>query len=491
MNVMGLASGLDYSTLIPQLVDARYSARETRLNIQESTVQAQISGYGTVLSSVSGLTSPLNRLKEFDYTKSVSSSDTALLRVTADSTATAGQQFSIEVSQLAQVQKIATPDGTFASGASEVMVSSGNTATLGITVGSGDTVTVDLDASGGDLTLTDVVSLINESEADVVAAIVDGRLVLTGTETGEDNTIVTEATGTDHDGALSLDGTDNTVGAYDDSDVVDTIVLQAATNAEFTIDTIAFTSDSNTIDDAVEGLTFTLLDVTDGDSVRVAVTDDTSSSLRALFNEFVGNYNEVITTLDQLTNYDAENERASLLTGDSTLRLVESQLRSGLNYTHTLTYTNDDGVEVAAEISLATLGLTSSATTGQISFNQTTFTDAVEEYGLDNIISALVEQTEDADDDGVNDVISIADNFSNIVSGLTDPYDGILPSRREGLTATQTRIDSQRERLVAQMDAYEAQLVTRFTNLDGLIAKLNSGSGFLDILAQSTSIYNR
>lgn len=480
---MGIGSGLDLNGLVSQLVAAERMPTDNRLNKQESILQAKLSAYGSLRGGLATIESPLKRLSEFESKMSVSNSNSSLFTVTATDDASPGN-FTMEIDHLAAAQTLATNSltGSAADGPDTEIVASGATADLTITVG-GEAETVALDASGGALTLRNVRDLINESDAGVSAFIMTddtgSRLVLTADETGENNTIAVTTGGTFANGAyateLAMDGT----GA---NNVIGGNVTQIAQNASGAINGLAFESADNSVEGLIDGLSFNLLGTTDSPA-SFRVSEDTSS-LRSLINEFVGGYNELIKQTKDLSAYDAEQGTGSLLTGDATVRGVERMLRDSLveygqaiqdNGPVTLSG-NPDPISVNAgdDIALANLGLVSKAN-GALEFNSSKFNDAVQVYGMENIVAAVNE---------------IAGKFHERVSGFTDSNDGVLDARTSGLKASIEDINQQREAHNERMISYEAQLTAQFNAMDSLVASMSTTQTAVNNLSNLIGQFN-
>ncbi|WPL11579.1 flagellar filament capping protein FliD [Thiorhodovibrio litoralis] len=477
---LGVGSGLDLSALLKNLVSAERVPTENRLNNQEATLQAKISAYGSLRGALSTIESPLKRLSEFESKMSVTNSDKDALSVQADADAPAGK-FTIEVDHIATAQSLAT-DTTAAetyfavredaetSGANTEVVAAGTSASFSVQIGSNDATVIDLEGGDDGLTLADLRDAINDADAGVTASIInDGsgaRLVMTADETGAANTIQTTANGFDGaasggmNDALSLDGSDTEGNGQ---------ITQAASDALATINGITINSASNTLDGAVDGLSITLLGATDS-AASVQVAED-RSAMRSILNEFVGGYNELINQTNSFTAYNAENNSGALLTGDSTVRAVRSMLGNSMvefgrvaqDYGPTEIDGEEVSVRVGDNLGLASLGIVSSKT-GTLGFDQTKFNDAVEIYGMENVVGAVKE---------------ITGKFHAAVTSFSDSTDGMLAARTKGLRASVDDIGLQREALDERIMSLEERLSAQFAAMDSLVAQMNSTSNYL------------
>ena len=133
-------------------------------------------------------------------------------------------------------------------------------------------------------------------------------------------------------------------------------------------------------------MTFTLKEVTTA-PVTIAVTDNIATAKSAVTG-FVSAYNDVILTLGGLTQYDAELQTASVLTGDATLRTLNSNLRNLMN---------DSVANVAGTFStLAELGITTTVLDGTLSVDDEALDAVLASDPLDvaNVLASIGRPTD-------------------------------------------------------------------------------------------------
>jgi flagellar hook-associated protein 2 len=149
-------------------------------------------------------------------------------------------------------------------------------------------------------------------------------MVLTGTADAVDITY----SSTSGDDIMNELGVTGSSGSF-------TNVIQEAQSAEFTLDGISMTRDTNDITDVLSGVTFSLLQATpDGTSLNISIETDTSQ-IQAALETFVTNYNafrdEVIA--QQTTTTDGTADSSAVLFGDGTMRNIMDALQNALNST--------------------------------------------------------------------------------------------------------------------------------------------------------------
>ncbi|MBK6631503.1 MAG: flagellar filament capping protein FliD [Betaproteobacteria bacterium] len=330
----GLGSGLDVSSLVSQLM-ALERRPLTALATKEAKYQAQLSAYGSLKGALSSFKRPLQHWptrQNFPPPGKPCRSDGSHGKRPAS--ATAGS-YSLEVQALAQAHKLksgsftATSD-TVGSGTLTIQFGtySGGSFTL-----NPDKAAVTISVDSGQSSLAGVRDAINAANAGVSASIInDGsgnRLVIASKDTGVANALkITvaddDANNTDTAGLSQLVYNAATGGTTNLTQTV------AAQNATAVIDGISVSKSSNTFSDAIEGVTLTLLKANTPSATTLNVSRDTAG-VQASVQSFVKAYNDLNKGITDLTKYDAANKKASLLTGDATVRSVQSQLRSVFN----------------------------------------------------------------------------------------------------------------------------------------------------------------
>ena len=340
----GMGSGMDINGLVTQLMAAERQPATQRLDRKEAALQTKISAIGNFKSALSTFRSALSGLKNADTFQAAAKATVAndkLFTASASTGAPAGS-YSVKVDQLAQAQRLATSaDQRFKSLTDEV-----GTGTLTFQFGSyggteaSPTFTANpeqpvktIDITAANNTLSGLAKAINDAKIGVQASIVnDGggyRLVLGSTNTGAANSL--KITATDGDGnnadlaGLSLLAYDPTQAAGSGKNMVQTLAGQ---DARAVIDGLAVTSASNTLKEAIPGVTVDLKS-TDSAATTLAVSQD-NGAISGGVQSFVKAFNELANTVKSLTGYNAETKQAGALQGDFSVRSIFGQLRGEL-----------------------------------------------------------------------------------------------------------------------------------------------------------------
>jgi flagellar hook-associated protein 2 len=336
----GIGSGLNVNSIVSQLMSVEQQPL-TALQTAQTGYQADLSAWGTVQSAISSLQTAAQALDDPNQLQSLSASvgDTSQMSASVNSQAVAGS-YSIAVNTLAQSQQLISSG--FANTTSIVGTgtltfnfgtynSTANTFTPNATAAA-PSVTID----SSDDTLQGVANAVNAAGIGVTATIVnDGsssgnHLVFTSTATGTSNSM--QITVADSDGN-NTDSSGLSQLAYDPTAAVGSgqnlSQTQAAQDATLSIDGIAVTKPSNTITDAIQGVTLNLTKAAPSTPTTLTVASDSSGITTAL-NNFVSAYNSLNTTMAGLTAYDASTNTAGLLLGDPTAGALEDRIQSVL-----------------------------------------------------------------------------------------------------------------------------------------------------------------
>lgn len=104
--ITGLASGMDWATIVTELANAE-RAPETQWESEQNTISNELSAYSTITSDLTTLQNDAETLVDPSFFKSVtaSSSDTTVASATVDSGAPTGQ-YTFDISQLATAAQL-------------------------------------------------------------------------------------------------------------------------------------------------------------------------------------------------------------------------------------------------------------------------------------------------------------------------------------------------------------------------------------------------
>lgn len=341
MSAAGIGSNLDVDGIVSQLMAVEKQPLAL-LQKREADYQAKLSAYGSLKGSLSAFQTAMQGLADGSkfQAATASAADSSVLAASASGKAVPGS-YSVEVQQLAQQQKIrsegfASTSTVIGSGTLTIQYgaydSGSNTFTLN-NAKPAQTVTID----PANNTLSGVRDAINAANIGVSATIInDGasnRLVMTSKDTGASSSIkisVADDDGNDLDASgLSRLAFDPTAAAGTGKNMAE---VQPGQDAKLKIDGIDISKPSNTITDAIEGVTLNLLKSNTGSPTTLTVGRDVAG-VKASVEAFVKAYNNVSQTLAGLSAYNAATKTGAALQGDSTTLSIQSRIRATLSAT--------------------------------------------------------------------------------------------------------------------------------------------------------------
>jgi flagellar hook-associated protein 2 len=397
ISTLGSGSGINTQQLIEDLVEAERAPTDALLDGREQKYEAQISGYGALRSLMTGVQDSVTLLADTDSfnARSVSFPDTALVSPTEVEPGALAGDYTIEVVALASAQSLS------ASGFAELDTVVGNgelTFTFGDWAADHLSFTANADKTAQSITiddsnntLTGIRDAINAADFGVQASIVEnnGSYILQVTSaSGASNELqisVVEGTPTGLS-ALSYEGFPPAGGMTENV---------SGEDASLKVNGLLVTRDSNQIDDVIDGLSFSLNQVSvANETVNISISEDHQFG-EQIIRDFVDSYNlflESVADLTKLTDSeDEEDISLGSLSSDPTAKGMIRQIRSLISQT----ITGIDGNFSA----LATVGIETNLD-GTIGINEDLFQQALDDNYKE--LAELFTGTSSSTDTGVS-----------------------------------------------------------------------------------------
>ncbi len=458
LQITGLASGINTDELVQDLL----AEQELPLvNMQDTissleNVNSALSSIQTSLQTVSLDAFDLGAPSLFFQSQSVSSSNSSL--VTATPTQNIGAPIgstTLDVTQLASASQTALTAN----------LGSGNTTTqaadtLSITVGSGSAQTLDIAAGSS---LSQIASNINGSSTlGVYASVLNGQLVLSSRDTGTGNTI----TASDSNGYLS------TASSQDGQDAE--MYVNGSSTPTY--------SASDTVTDAIPGVTLTLLGVTPANAPVTLTTGspepDTDSIVQSV-QQFVNDYNTALNTIQSAVNTAPASESDSSEASPYTDNLFgDPELENFMGSMRQAMYTSGAGLP-SGMASLADLGISTGESTGSANDSSTEGYLTVDTATLTNAI--------ETNPSGVEAVLqSWSSSFQPVVNSEAEPF-GALSSRMTGNTTLISNLQDQLSTQTEMYDNEEQNMEEQWAQVEATLASLNNQKTSLTSFANSLS----
>jgi flagellar hook-associated protein 2 len=457
----GLGNGFDFQSVITALVAAKQAPID-QLTADQQVQQNQLTDYqslGTNLLKVQSAAAALKTSSTFDRF-SASSSDPNVLTVSGASGATPGN-YTINVTQLAAAHQL-TNKAAKEVGSTTNSIVSGASATFSFQVGSGAVQNITL---GAGATLDDLKTQINDLGAGVQASVLN-----TGTASSPAYRLVLSSTTTGLASAVTITGDSTSLDFLNTSGTGGTDTLQAAQDATVvlgnpTANPVTIHRSTNTIADALPGLTLTLKSTTPvGSTDSVSVNFDTTT-IKSNIKSLVSAYNDTVKFINDRNTYDSDKKVGGTFFAESTPKTIQSRLRQALT-------DNVGGLT----------GLTTVAGTGFKTERDGSIT--IDEGALDLALSTNYA--------GVKNLFigqaastGVAQKVSDAIDGLDAIDAGALTLRENNLTKSIGDLSNRITQKKNSLSQYQEQLQLQYAQLDGLLKQLQGQTNFLQ--SQSTS----
>jgi flagellar hook-associated protein 2 len=460
---LGVGSGMKLSDTLTALSSAEKQAL-VPISKQQSAATAKLSAYGTLKTAIQAFQTANTKLKDAAlYTATSTTASSTAFSADTNGKALTGK-YTIAVDHLAQSQTLTSAAKTDIKAA---IGSDDASRTLKFVTAEGKEKSITL--TKDQTSLSAIRDTINKSDAGISASLIkvsstEYRLSLTSTATGTDHALK----------SLSVTGDDtlHSFIGFDAADKDHSGMTQSveAQNASLTVNNVAIVSSSNTITDAVEGITLKLNDQTSGNQT-LTVSSDTNKAKTAI-TEWVTAYNSLQDTMASLTKYtavdagaDPDSKNGALL-GDGTLRNIQTQLKSIL--------ANASGSAVYKTLSQA--GITTDPTNGQLKLDATKLANALQVKP-----EAIRDMyTGDGKKTGVTTVLDTT--LSTFLSSK-----GVLQGATDTISKKLNQLTEQYNTASKRIDDKIARYKTQFTNLDKMVSVLNNTSNYLTQQFDNTS----
>lgn len=468
INFMGSYSGITMET-VDQLIEAE-SGKLVQYTNQQTELKSEKSAWKDINTRLDALYKKFDALKEIGTfeSKTVNNSNETAVSVSADTEAIEGT-YNIEVTRLATSSQLT-------SGTIEAMTIDNKTSadslnlkgdlTLSTTGSESFTIKVTEEDS-----LKEIVNKINETakekESGLQATIIDNRIVLMDSNMGKHSITVESDSTIASD--LALDSTNGT--------------FAEGQAAEFKINGISITRDSNNITDAVDGLTIELKAVTENNKVStIKVAEDLDKTTEAV-QGFVDQYNSVMdfigTQLD-VGDPSAEGNKTGALVGDSSLMRLQSQLRSMMT-------SSSSGSDQAIR-SLSDLGIEvdryGKATLDSSKLKEVLAEDsnAVQNFFFREETVLSEEGVEETKEVGMSAQMTTFINEyigekTGIITTKAKTIDGMIENLDEQITRFNERLETKRTRYIEQFTALDVAMMEAESQLSYLMSQIGSATG--------------
>jgi flagellar hook-associated protein 2 len=452
IQLSGLASGMDTASIISQLMAIERTPR-TKITLDQSATtkrQSLLQDLNTKLTALKTANDDLKSVATWLDTQTIESGDATKLTATRTGGAPPGG-YDVAITQLATAERRTYAfQSPAADGPLKVLNKDGT-----------ERASIDLKAGA---TVDDAVAAINSStDANIYAVNVNGDLVLAAKSTGDTSEFSATGAGAETERVAGL-------------------------NAKLTINGAAVERQSNTISDALPGMTLTLKAKTAAGStvgLTVGTPGPDRDAITKKVQSFITAYNALVTTAradlgeKRVPNpANSADAQKGTLFGDSGLTSMLSTFRSALSAPI---------AGLTGLTSLADLGISTGAANTGTTVNQ----DAVD--GKLVLDTAKLNAALDANPLGVRKLLgglSGTSGFAQSFAALLAPLQGtggIFDSRVAAATKDLSDIQAKLTTFDARMDAKEDAYNKKFSALETALQKSQSVGNSLSSYLSSLS----
>lgn len=440
--VSGIGSNIDTQAIVKSLVDAEKAPKQSQINTQTLKATTSLSSIGKIQAALDAFRGALTTMSTGSSFTGLtgSSSDEKVATMTAGNGASTGT-FRLVVTQLASASKLSTRN--FVGGTSSVVNAGASPTTLTISQSGKN---YDLSVPPG-ATLQQVRDSINTQfstsglSANILTDSSGSRLVLTSTNGGVGSDL-----------AMSGNSGINT----------GSTVVEVPKNAKYTIDGIAMESKTNTIAEAVSGVSIKLLSIsptaagaTEPTATTIAVSTN-NAVMKSGVKGFVDTYNALIKAISAETKVTMNADgtpTAGALTGDASMRTLVNSIRNELNAM------SGSG----ALKSLAQFGISTDSTTGLLTLDDKKWDKAMTTNAAD--IGSIF-----------NGKTGLLARLTTATDGYAKASTGTLAERSKSLSDSLNDLKKQQDSLDERMTLLQTSLSAKYNAMDSLVAKLRAQS---------------
>lgn len=420
-------SSTDVQSIAYQFVQADRAAQDKLFAGRKSTYEAKLKAYNSISSKVNELKTALNDLsksKQFEA-YSVTQSAEGYAKITAGAN-TASGQYQINIDQLATAHQVAL---NFSSETAPIT----RTGTLTLGVGTGDdakSFTLDMSTLKEGATLSDLRDAINKASdnpgvrATLVRSGDSVKLLVSSEETGSSNTL--------------------TLSASDNAEMTNAInsmtVVSTAQDAKIRLGgTLELTSATNKFENVIDGLTIDITKTHEPGEVLTFTVGQDLDATKEQLQKLVDGYNAVVNTVS------SQND-SKTLSGDSTTRMLLSQMRSELG-----------------QFNLYQLGLEYDRS-GKLSLNSSKLENFLQENpeGLTQVLSGET---------------GLLKSLSKKLDSFTKGDSALLNSAKNTVQSNLDRLQDRMDRFDLRMEQLYNRYVNQFSQMQTLILQMEQTFG--------------
>jgi len=245
-----------------------------------------------------------------------------------------------------------------------------------------------------------------------------------------------------------------------------TSVLQSASDASFSLNGVAMSRSSNSITDAIPGVTLNLLGTTTQNNPALLTVSRDTTAVRGKVKALVEAFNTTMSDLKILSGTKNKDDPTDIYSGalqnESSIQVIRTQLRR---------LVLDNSTSPSASIkALRDIGV-SVDKSGVLTFNESGF-DTAATNSFDEIVTMLT-----ANKESKSQFTTLTQGLAgDAVKRLTDltKATGYIQTQSSSAQKNVDRYKEQLEQIEARLKRLQEQYTKTFANLDSLVGSINS-----------------
>jgi len=442
--ITGLASDLDTESIITQLMSIQERPIKTLEN-KQTEITEKLTAWRSFNTRFQAFTTSVDDLTDAESFKggTVTSSNEEIMKAKT-SGAVASGSYSVTVKSLASTHQVSSQGFTSAS-------DSVGTGTVTIKVGSASFEPITLEA--GNNSLTALKDKINSGSYGVTASIVN-----TGGTTPQSKLVLTSnTTGTKGEISITSNLTGGTSPAFTQIQAAKDahIVLGSAGDGSTPIDIY---SSSNTVTDVIPGVTLELKSADETKAVNITVEQSTSAAKTAV-NNFISQFNNLVTFFDDQFYYDATTEKTGTLFSDTTLLNVKNTLYEMV----TNRYGTGSGI---SDLSKMGIELNNA---GKLAVTDSDALEAALKNNSNGVIQFFTDKTN-----------GFGTKLNEYVESTNDSVNGVFTTTEEYYNDEIADIENQITNKQAYLEKVKQTYTIKFAAMESAMATLKGQADYLD-----------
>jgi len=249
-------------------------------------------------------------------------------------------------------------------------------------------------------------------------------------------------------------------------------------NANLTVDGVPVSSASNTVTEAIPGVTLSLLGATTGQTASLTIASDASQVSTAI-NQFVTDYNTadgLINAQFALTTNSSGTPSQGVLGADPTLGTLQTALEQALNYVAPAPTTGTTTVSNLSDLGITmnddgTLSVDTTTLTNAVTTNPTDVQNFFQGASLNGFANSFTTALDNFTNPGTGaftvDLNGMSQNSASLTSQINAYEAGYIANQQTILTADYSAAETALQTLPTQMAQLQAELGLTPTSSNG------------------------